>query len=109
MAIEAVDPRARGLRSRRAEDAVGALGIVARLDCPPPAGPAAAVACGVWAIDGITRHDPGGSAASRQLLYAAAGSVLLIAAVLVDPIVGRRLYRTIYIGLIGVMGFVLVF
>src|SRR5579864_1465008 len=109
MAIEAVDPRARGLRSRRAEDAVGALGMVARLDWLLLAGTGAAVAYGVWAIAGITRHDPGGSAASRQLLYAAAGSLLLVVAILIDPIVYRRLYRAIYIGLVGVMGFVLVF
>src|SRR5579864_6464788 len=109
MAIEAVDPRARGLRSRRAEDAVGALGMVARLDWLLLAGTGAAVAYGVWAIAGITRHDPGGSAASRQLLYAAAGSLLLVVAILIDPIVYRRLYRAIYIGLVGVMAFVLVF
>ncbi len=63
----------------------------------------------MWAIAGITRHDPGGSAASRQLLYAAAGSLMLLAAILIDPIVYRRFYRAIYIGFVGVMGFVLVF
>lgn len=109
MAIETVDPRARGLRSRRADAGVGVLGVVARLDWLLLAATAAAVAYGVWAIAGITRHDPGGSAASRQLLYAAAGSLLLVAAILIDPIVYRRLYRAIYIGLVGVMGFVLVF
>jgi rod shape determining protein RodA len=109
MAIETVDPRARGLRSRRADAGVGVLAVVARLDWLLLAATAAAVAYGVWAIAGITRHDPGGSAASRQLLYAAAGSLLLVAGILIDPIVYRRLYRAIYIGLVGVMGFVLVF
>ncbi|HUY72194.1 MAG TPA: FtsW/RodA/SpoVE family cell cycle protein [Gaiellaceae bacterium] len=109
MTIEAVDPRARGLRSRRTDAGVGALGVVARLDWLLLAATAAAVAYGVWAIAGITRHDPGGSAASRQLLYAAAGSLLLVAGILIDPIVYRRLYRSIYIGLVGVMGFVLIF
>ena len=67
MAIEAVDPRARGLRTRRADEVVGALGVVARLDWLLLAATVAAVGYGVWAISGITRHDPGGSAGSRQL------------------------------------------
>ena len=69
----------------------------------------AAVAFGVWAIGGITRHDPGGSATSRQLLYAAAGGIVLVVATLIDPALYRRFWRAIYIGLCGVMGFVLVF
>src|SRR3954454_1511634 len=107
MAIEAVDPRARGLRTRSREDAVGAVGFVRRLDWVLLGATAAAVAYGVWAIGGITRHDPGGSAASRQGLYAGAGTVLLVIAPLIDPAVYRRLWRVIYIGLCSVMGLVL--
>jgi rod shape determining protein RodA len=109
MAIEAVDPRARGLRSRPAHQAVGVFGIVGRLDWLLLGAAGAAVGYGVWAIAGITRHDPGGSLASRQFLYAVAGSLLLVAAILVDPSLYRRLYRAIYVAFIGVMGFVLVF
>ena len=69
----------------------------------------AAVGFGVWAIGGITRHDPGGSATSRQLLYAAAGGIILVAATLIDPALYRRFWRALYVGLCGVMGFVLVF
>jgi rod shape determining protein RodA len=68
----------------------------------------AAVAYGVVAIGGITRHDPGGSAASRQAFYAAVGGVLLVVAVLIDPRVYRRYWKLIYVVLCGVMGFVLV-
>jgi rod shape determining protein RodA len=109
MAIEAVDARARGLGRRRADDAVGLVGILARLDWLLLSATAAVVAYGVWAIAGITRHDPGGSAAPRQLLYAVAGSLLLVAGILIDPSVYRRLYRAIYLSFVGVMGFVLVF
>jgi rod shape determining protein RodA len=108
MAIEAVDPRARGLRTRSPRhDAVGVLDGLRRLDWVLLGATAGAVAYGVWAIGGITRHDPGGSAATRQALYAGVGAVLLVLALLVDPSVYRRLWRVIYIGLCGVMGIVL--
>jgi rod shape determining protein RodA len=108
MAIEAVDPRARGLRTRSREEAVGAVGFARRLDWVLLTSTLAAVAYGVVAIGGITRHDPGGSAASRQALYAAVGCVLLVVAMLIDPAVYRRYWKLIYVALCGVMGFVLV-
>ena len=108
MAIEAVDPRARGLRSRSREEAVGAVGFARRLDWVLLGATLAAVAYGVVAIGGITRHDPGGSAASRQALYAAVGGVLLVIALLIDPAVYRRYWKLIYVALCGVMAFVLV-
>jgi rod shape determining protein RodA len=109
MAIEAVDPRARGLRTRSAgNDAVGILGAVRRLDWVLLGATAAAVAYGVWTIGGITRHDIGGAAASRQGVYAAAGFVLLVIALLIDPSVYRRFWRAIYVALCGVMAVVLV-
>ena len=99
MAIEAVDPRARGLRTRGPRrGATAPLGIVARLDWVLLAATLAAVAYGVWAIGGITRHDPGGSATSRQALYAAVGGVLLVAATLIDPALYRRFWRALYVG-----------
>ena len=45
----------------------------------------------------------------RQVLYAAAGGVLLVVAILIDPALYRRFWRAIYVGLCGVMAFVLVF
>jgi rod shape determining protein RodA len=108
MAIEAVDPRARGLRTRSSEEAVGAVGFVRRLDWVLLSATLAAVAYGVFAIGGITRHDPGGSTASRQALYAAVGAMLLVVAVLIDPAVYRRFWKVIYVALCSVMAFVLV-
>ncbi|MBA3841240.1 MAG: rod shape-determining protein RodA [Actinobacteria bacterium] len=106
MAIRAVDTRAGGLRERRESQAVG-LGLVRRLDWPLLGALIAVVAYGLWAIDGITRHDPGGSALSRQALYAFAGSLLFLAALFVDPDRYRQLRRPIYFGTLGVMIFVL--
>jgi rod shape determining protein RodA len=107
MAIEAVDPRARGLRSRRRE-AAGAAGLLGRLDWVLLGATGAVVVYGLWAIGGITRHDPGGSAEPRQTLYAAAGGLLLVIAALIDYRIYRRLWLAIYVALCGVMGLVLV-
>ena len=104
MTIEAVDPRARGLRSRRKEEAATPLGILARLDWVLLGATVAAVAYGVRTIGGITSHDPGGSAESRQALYAAAGGVVLVLAILVDPALYRRFWKAIYVLLCSVMG-----
>ena len=109
MAIEAVDPRARGLRSRPVEDAAGILRVVTRLDWVLLGATVAAVAYGVRAIGGITSHDPGGSAEARQALYAAAGGIVLVLAILVDPALYRRFWKAIYVLLCSVMGFLLVF
>ena len=108
MTIEAVDPRARGLRPSRSE-AASPLSVLARLDWVLLGATAGAVAYGLWAIGGITRHDPGGSAEGRQLLYAAAGGLALAIATLIDPGLYRRFWKAIYVCLCSVMGFLLVF
>ena len=107
MAIEAVDTRARGLRNRREAEVVGLGGVLRRLDWILLLALAGVVGYGLWAIDGITRHDPGGSAAPRQGLYAAVGALLFIAALFVDPDTYRRFRRPIYFGTLGIMVFVL--
>ena len=107
MSIEAVDSRARGLRPRHAADTLGVTGIVRRLDPLLLGALFAVVAYGLWAIDGITRHDPGGSAMTRQALYAGVGFVLFVAVLLVDPDIYRRLRRPIYLGTLGMMLLVL--
>jgi rod shape determining protein RodA len=107
MAIEAVDRRARGLRPRRAAEVVGAAAFARRLDWLLLAAVGGIVGYGLWAIDGITRHDPGGSLAGRQAIYACVGVLLLAGATLVDPDVYRRYKRPIYAGTLGVMLFVL--
>ncbi len=107
MTIEAVDTRARGLRARRQSEAVGVGGMVRRLDWPLMGALVAVVGYGLWAIDGITRHDVGGSALTRQSIYVFAGSLLFLAALFVDPDRYRALRRPIYFGTLGVMIFVL--
>jgi rod shape determining protein RodA len=108
MTIEAVDSRARGLRTRRAEEAVGAVGFLRRVDWVLLGAVVAIVLYGLRAIDGITRHDPGGSLAGRQGVYAVAGGVLLVAVTLIDPGIYRRYKSLIYGGTFAVMGLVLV-
>jgi rod shape determining protein RodA len=107
MSIEAVDTRARGLRPRREAEAVGLVGSLRRLDWLLMAALVAVVAYGLWAIDGITMRDAGGSALQRQGLYAAAGFVLFLGALAVDPDTYRRLWRPIYFGTLGIMLLVL--
>jgi len=107
MSIEAVDTRARGLRPRRETPSVGFAASVRRLDWILLGALVAIVAYGLWAIDGITKHDAGGSALTRQGLYAFVGAVLFVGALLVDPTTYQRLRRPIYFGTLGVMVFVL--
>jgi len=105
--IEAVDTRARGLRPRRASDRAGAFDVVRRIDPLLLGAVLAALAYGLWAIDGITKLDPGGSALSRQGLYAAVGLVGMVICIFIEPRVYRRFAGVIYAGLLGVMALVL--
>jgi rod shape determining protein RodA len=107
MTIEAVDRRARGLRTNRRVEAVGLGGVLRRLDWLLLAALAATTGFGLWAIDGITMHDAGGSAMNRQALYVFAGGLLFLGALFVDPDTYRRLRRPIYFGTLGLMVFVL--
>jgi rod shape determining protein RodA len=107
MTIEAVDRRARGLRTSRKAEAVGLGGVLRRLDWLLLAALAATAGFGLWAIDGITMHDAGGSALTRQALYVFAGAVLFLGALFVDPDTYRRLRGPIYFGTLGLMVFVL--
>jgi rod shape determining protein RodA len=107
--IEAVDTRARGLRPVRKET-LEVASLVRRLDWVLLSAVAALVGYGLWAIAGITRHDiPGDSSyyLVRQGVYAAVGSLGLVALVLVDPEVYRRYKRLIYGGTVSVMLLVL--
>jgi rod shape determining protein RodA len=107
MAIEAVDTRARGLRNRREVETLGLGGVLRRLDWVLMFALAGVVGYGLWAIDGITKHDIGGSAASRQGLYAAVGVLVFVVTLFIDPDTYRRLRRPIYFGALTVMAFVL--
>jgi rod shape determining protein RodA len=107
MTIEAVDRRARGLRANRNAEAVGLGGVLRRLDWLLLAALAATAGYGLWAIDGITMHDPGGSAMNRQALYMVVGGLLFLGALFVDPDTYRSLRKPIYFGTLGLMVFVL--
>jgi len=106
MAIEAVDTRARGLRRREAE-VVGLGGVLRRLDWVLLFALAGVVGYGLWAIDGITKHDAGGSAITRQGLYAAVGALVFVVVLFIDPDTYRRFRRPIYFGTLGIMVIVL--
>jgi rod shape determining protein RodA len=107
MTIEAVDRRSRGLRPHRSTEAVGLGGVLRRLDWLLLLALGATAGYGLWAIDGITMHDPGGSSMSRQALYAFAGGLVFVAALFVDPDTYRRLWRPVYFGTLALMVFVL--
>ncbi len=106
MAYDAVDTRARGLRPRR-EQAVGVLAVLRGLDWVLLGATVALVGYGLWAIDGITRHDPG-DALGRQAVYVAVGGVVFVATTLIDPAVYRRFSRLIFGTTFGLMVLVLV-
>jgi rod shape determining protein RodA len=108
MAIEAVDSAARGLRPRRQAPAIGAGALIRRLDWLLFVALAALAAYGLWAINGITMHDPGGSVVQRQGIYVLGGSLLFLGTLFVDPAIYRRFHRPIYFGTLGVMLLVLV-
>jgi rod shape determining protein RodA len=105
--IEAVDARARGLRTQRAGDRFRPFELVRRLDGLLLGAVLGSLAYGLWAINGITRFDPGGSAVGRQGLYAAVGLVLMVVAIFIDPQVYRRFNSAIYAGTLAVMALVL--
>ncbi|HET8605998.1 MAG TPA: rod shape-determining protein RodA [Gaiellaceae bacterium] len=90
-------------------DERAALGdFVRRLDWLLMGAVAALLAYCLWAIDGITRVDPGGSELDRQAIYAAGGFVVFLAVLAIDPDWFRRYKKVLYVGTLVLMGFVLV-
>ena len=103
--IEAVNTRARGLRTARAEH-VEIASAVRRLDWILLGAVGALLAYGLWSIGGITAHDITGNPnyyLVRQGLYAVVGGLGLVALLFVDPDLYRRYRRPIYIGTVGIM------
>jgi rod shape determining protein RodA len=96
--------RGRSAAARADRVEVGAL--AARLDWVLLLAVAGAVAYGLWAIGGITRHDIAGNPdyyVLRQGLSAAVGMVGLAIVVLIDPRVYHRYKRGIYLGTLALM------
>jgi rod shape determining protein RodA len=107
--IEAVNTRARGLRTPRREN-VEVASAVRRLDWLLLGAVGSLVGYGLWAIGGITAHDIPGDPnyfLMRQSVYATLGCVGLVAALFVDPDYYRRFRQPIFIGTAGVMLLVL--
>jgi rod shape determining protein RodA len=107
--IEAVNTRARGLRTHRAEN-VEVASAVRRLDWLLLGAVGSLLGYGLWSIGGITAHDIPGDPnyfVMRQSVYATLGCVALVAALFVDPDYYRRFRQPIFIGTAGMMLLVL--
>ncbi|MGZ4388170.1 MAG: rod shape-determining protein RodA [Gaiellaceae bacterium] len=104
--IEAVQRTSAG--RARGEEAAALGDFVRRLDWILMGAVAALLAYCLWAIDGITRTDVGGSDLKRQATYAAGGFVVFLAVLAIDPDVFRRYKKAVYGGTLLLMGFVLV-
>jgi rod shape determining protein RodA len=107
--IEAVNTRARGLRTHRAEN-VEVASAVRRLDWLLLGAVGSLLGYGLWSIGGITAHDIQGNPnyyLVRQSVYAALGCVGLVALVFIDPDHYRRFRRPIFVGTAGMMLLVL--
>ena len=91
-------PLAPRVRRRKAE-ASGVVGFLRRLDWVLFGALAGLLVFGLWAIDGITRHDVPGDAeyyVVRQAIFAVFGLIGMAAVVLVDPDYYRRYRKVIY-------------
>jgi rod shape determining protein RodA len=91
-------PLAPRVRRRRAE-AVGVVGFLRRLDWILFAALGGLVVYGLWAIDGITRHDVPGDPeyyVVRQAIFAVVGIAGMAAVVFVDPDYYRRYRKVVY-------------
>jgi rod shape determining protein RodA len=107
--IEAVNTRARGLRTHRAEG-IEVASAVRRLDWVLLGAVGALLGYGLWSIGGITAHDITGNPnyyLVRQSLYVVVGCLGLVAVLFIDPDLYRRYRQPIFIGTAGVMLLVL--
>jgi rod shape determining protein RodA len=94
---------------RRERDALHLLAVVRSFDWVLVVGLAALLVVGLWGIGGVTSHDLPGDPnyyLNRQILYAAVGGIVLVAAALVDPDLYRRYWRVIYIGVTALIAIV---
>jgi rod shape determining protein RodA len=94
---------------RREREAPHLLAVVRSFDWILVAGLAALVVVGLWGIGGVTSHDIPGNPnyyLDKQILYAAAGALVLIVAALIDPDIYRRYWRLIYGGTVGLIAIV---
>jgi rod shape determining protein RodA len=98
--VEYVSNGRAAARARRRE-AADVASFVRRLDWVLIASVGGLLAYGLWAIEGITRHDVEADAhyyLTRQAVYAFIGVLGLVAAMLIDPDVYRTRWRWIFGG-----------
>ena len=91
-------------------DGVGLLSVLRSLDWLLLAGVAGLVGVGLWGIAGVTKFDVPGDPSyylNKQILYAAAGAVILVIATLLDPDLYRRYWRFVFGGTVGLIAVVL--
>jgi rod shape determining protein RodA len=103
--LEYAGSQRRGLERNR-DEGVALVNLLRGLDWVLVAAVAALVAVGLWAVSGVTRFDLASNPnyyLNRQIIYVAAGVVVLVAALLVDPDVYRRFWKPIYIGTVSLI------
>lgn len=91
-------------------DGVGLLSVLRSLDWLLLAGVVGLVGVGLWGIAGVTKFDVPGDPSyylNKQILYAAAGAVILVVATLLDPDLYRRYWRFVFGGTVGLIAVVL--
>ena len=101
---------ARAAARARRREAGDVASFVRRLDWILIGAVGAVVGYGLWAIEGITRHDIAGDHSyylTRQIVFVVVGSVGLVAALLVDPELYRTRWRLIFGGTACVIAIVL--
>jgi rod shape determining protein RodA len=94
-----LSPRVR----RRRREASGTFAFLRRLDWVMFGALVALVGYGLWAVDGVTRHDVAGDPeyyVYRQLIFAFLGAVGMIATLFVDPEYYRRYRKVLYAALL---------
>lgn len=106
--IEYAGSQRAGLR-RESGEGVALLSVLRSFDWILLVGVAALVGVGLWGIAGVTKFDVPGNPnyyLDKQIVYVAAGAVLMLAAALVNPDLYRRYWRLVFgvaVGLIAVV------
>jgi rod shape determining protein RodA len=101
---------ARAAARARRREAADVASFVRRLDWILIGAVGAVVGYGLWAIEGITRHDIAGNPhyyLTRQIVFVLVGCVGLLVALLIDPDLYRTRWRLIFGGTAGVIALVL--
>jgi rod shape determining protein RodA len=101
---------ARAAARARRREAADVASFVRRLDWILISAVGAVVGYGLWAIEGITRHDIAGNPhyyLTRQIVFVLVGCVGLLVALLIDPDLYRSRWRLIFGGTAGVIALVL--